>query len=140
MRSCGESGDWSRGRGQTSRRLFRAARKQPAHRGGLLSRLLEGFPGQVQGRPGGVCRGGRVHPGDGDGGLRTNGARNVFADASTVGEGGSRGGIQSVCTSGTDSLELLIGELGNGSSTKLGGDKEQLDQVTDVLLLDAAPS
>jgi hypothetical protein len=104
------------------------------HHGGLLSRLLESCPGQVpgqiRGQPGGVCRRGRVRLGDGDDGLRANGARNVFADAVTVGEGGSGGRVQSVCTSSTDSLELLIGEFGNSSSSKLGGDEEKLGQVS----------
>jgi hypothetical protein len=41
--------------------------------------------------------------------------------------------------SGGDSLALLVCELSNGGGSQLGGDEQQLGQITRVLLLEAAP-
>jgi hypothetical protein len=42
-------------------------------------------------------------------------------------------------TSGRDSLALLVCELSNRRGSQLGGDEEQLGQITRVLLLKATP-
>ncbi len=119
--------------------MLRAAREQTAHHGGLLSRLLESFPGQLQGRPRGFRRRGRGDRGAGDDGLCAHGTGDAFTSAVAIGAGGSRSRGQGSCTSGKDSLALLVGELGNCSGTQLRSDEEQLNQIAVILLLEATP-
>jgi hypothetical protein len=109
--------------------LLRCAGEQPAHHGGLLSRFLESFPGQLQGRPREFGRRGWGGSVACNVGLRTNGTNFNFAGAGTVGEVVSSAKVRYICTSGTDSLELLVSELGNSGSAQLGGDKEQFNKV-----------